>query len=225
MPAEGTVATSAVIAIGGEPFDARVLAVLPEERFTIAADSGLDHARRVGLGVDLVVGDLDSVSHDALASAERHGVPVERHPPDKDAVDTELAIAAALTRGFEHIVVLAGGGDRLDHWLAGLLLLGDPRLADRQVEAWWGGAHVDVMFGPARIDLAGPAGQLVSLLPVHGRASGVTTAGLRFPLDGEDLPAGTSRGVSNELVGGPASVSLRAGTLLVVVPDALGGAP
>jgi thiamine pyrophosphokinase len=219
------VAASAVIAIGGEPFDGRVIPRLPPNRFTIAADSGLDHARRVGLDVDLVVGDLDSVSHDALEGAERAGVPVERHPADKDAIDTELAIDAALARGFDHLVIVAGGGDRLDHWLSGLLLLAEPRLAGRRVEAWWGDAHVDALHGPTRIGLRGPAGALVSLVPVHGRAAGVTTTGLRFPLSDEDLPAGTSRGVSNELSGGEASVALRAGALLVIVPHALGGAP
>jgi thiamine pyrophosphokinase len=216
------VAASAVIAIGGEPYSESVVALLPAARFTIAADSGLDHARRAGLHVDLVVGDLDSASPAALAAAARDGVAVERHPRDKDAVDTELAIDAALARGFEHLVVLSGGGDRLDHGLAALFLLAAPRLARCRVEAWWAGAHIDVLRGPAKVDLAGRAGAIVSLIPVHGDATGVTTAGLRFPLDGEDLPVGTSRGVSNEFLGGPASVSLRAGALLVIVPDGLG---
>jgi thiamine pyrophosphokinase len=219
------VAASAVIAIGGEPYDAGVVALLPVSRFTIAADSGLDHARRAGLDVDLVVGDLDSVTPGALAAASRDGVAVERHPRDKDAVDTELAIDAALARGFEHIVVVSGGGDRLDHGLAALFLLAAPRLAECRVEAWWGGAHVHVLRGPAEVELTGPAGAIVSLIPVHGDAVGVTTCGLRFPLAEEDLPAGTSRGVSNELLGGRASVSSRGGALLVVVPHSPGGAP
>ena len=45
--------------------------------------------------------------------------------------------------------------------------------------------------------LTGAPGEIVSLLPVHGPAEGVTTSGLEYPLHDETLPAGTSRGVSN----------------------------
>ncbi len=226
MPAKGTrVAATAVIVIGGDPFDDRVLSLLPPDRYTIAADAGLDHARRTGLTVDLVVGDLDSVTHDALRAAEDAGVAIERHRPDKDAIDAELAIDAALTRGCDHLVVLGGGGDRVDHALAGLLLLGHPRLAGHQVEAWWGTAHVDVLHGPDRRPLTGLAGHLVSLVPLHGPAHGITTTGLRYPLADEDLEPGTSRGISNEFVGGAACIQLSGGVLLVIVPHALGGLP
>ena len=92
-------ARTAVIVIGGGGIDPRVVAHLPADRMVIAADSGLDHAMELGLEVDLLVGDLDSVSQQALAEASARGTPVERHRPDKDATDTELAIAAAVERG------------------------------------------------------------------------------------------------------------------------------
>ncbi len=75
-----------------------------------------------------------------------------------------------------------------------------------------------VVRGGDQVSVAGARGDLVSLLPVHGAADGVTTAGLRYPLHDEPLPAGTTRGVSNVLLGTEGSVSLRAGTLLVVLP-------
>jgi thiamine pyrophosphokinase len=196
---------------------------LPADRFVIAADSGLDHAEAMGLDVDLVVGDLDSVSAAALRRAEAKGTPIERHPADKDAVDLELALDAARARGATRLVVLSGGGDRLDHVLAALGLLVHPALAPLDVEAWWGPAHVVALRGPATAQLDGPAGAYVSLLPMHGRAEGVTTKGLRFALDDGTLAAASSLGVSNELVGGPATVTVLVGALLVVRPDALDG--
>jgi thiamine pyrophosphokinase len=56
----------------------------------------------------------------------------------------------------------------------------------------------------------------VSLLPVGGDALGVRTDGLLFPLAGEALRFGRSRGVSNEVAAAPASVSLEDGVLLVI---------
>jgi thiamine pyrophosphokinase len=232
MPAEGHVQQHFVVMVGGAPANPGVRARLPDARFVIAADSGLDGALALGLDVDLVVGDLDSVTPDALAAAEAGGVPIERHPVAKDAIDTELAIEAALARGAKHLVVVSGGGDRLDHVLAGLFVLAHPMLAAIEVEAWAGTAWLRALQGPARASFAAPAGAFVSLLPVHGPAEGVTTSGLRFPLDGEVLHPGSSRGVSNELLGGTACVSIERGALLVVVPHALdsveptpGGAP
>ncbi|MEZ5139087.1 MAG: hypothetical protein R2711_10090 [Acidimicrobiales bacterium] len=58
----------------------------------------------------------------------------------------------------------------------------------------------------------------MSLLPVHGPARGVTTTGVRWPLVGADLVAGTTRAMSNELVGPTATVALREGVLVALQP-------
>ena len=213
-----------VIVIGGSPPHPGVVEHLADDRFVIAADSGLDHADALGLAVDLVVGDMDSVTAEALAAATAAGVTIERHRPDKEAIDTELAIEAALARGARRLVVISGGGDRLDQVLAGLLVLAHPSLAAVDTQAWAGPAWLRALQGPVSAAIEGRAGAYVSLLPLHGRADGVTTTGLRYPLLAEPLHPGSSRGVSNEFVGGPACVSLERGALLVVVPDALGGA-
>ena len=212
-----------VVVTGGSPPHPGVIAQLPSDRFVIAADSGLDHARRLGLDVDLLVGDLDSVSSAGLAAAESEGVPIERHPTSKDAIDTELALEAALVRRAQRIVVVTGGGDRLDHVLAGLLVLVHPMVRDAVVEAWVDAAYVRALQGPARAELDGPPGGYVSLVPVQGTADGIVTDGLRYALRAEPLHTGSSRGISNEFLGGPACVSLERGALLVVVPYALGG--
>jgi thiamine pyrophosphokinase len=214
--------TASVVVIGGDRPDPAAVAHLPVGALVIAADSGVDHALALGLHVDLVVGDLDSASASALTAAEAAGALVERHPREKDAIDTELAIDAAIDRGARRIVLLSGGGDRLDQLLAGLLLLAHPRLADVAVEAWVGRAHVQAVRGPGEVHVHGSPGSLVSLLPLHGPVDGVTTQGLRYPLHGEALGAGTSRGVSNELLDHEALVSVGRGALLVVQPHALG---
>jgi thiamine pyrophosphokinase len=211
-----------VVVIGGDPPHPGVLAHLPEPRYVVAADSGLDHAIGLGLTVHHVVGDLDSVSTAALASVEGAGVPVERHPPEKDATDAELALDLVLAAGCTRVVVVSGGGDRLDHVLGALALLGRPVPPGVRVEAWWGRAHVTVLHGPDGAPVGGAKGTIVSLLPLHGPASGVTTAGLRYPLDGETLEPTSSRGISNELTDDPAAVHLAHGTLAVIVPHAIG---
>jgi thiamine pyrophosphokinase len=210
----------AVVVGGGGPpeVDAGALGVPLDRALVVAADSGLDGARRLGLVPDVVVGDMDSVDPASLAAAERAGVPVERHPVAKDATDLDLAIDAALARGARRIVAVTGAGDRFDHALAVALSLAAPRLAGVAVEAWIGRARLWVVRD--EVVLPGEPGALVSLLPVHGPARGVTTQGLRYPLAGEDLEPGTTRGVSNEMTAAAARVRVRTGVLLAVLPGA-----
>ena len=56
----------------------------------------------------------------------------------------------------------------------------------------------------------------VSLLPLSPTVEGVTTTGLAFPLEDEPLHQGPARGLSNVLTGTMATVTTRAGRLLVV---------
>ena len=66
-------------------------------------------------------------------------------------------------------------------------------------------------------EVRGRSGDTVSLIPLVGDALGVRTTGLEYPLSGETLVFGATRGVSNLLLGETALVSLESGLLLCVV--------
>lgn len=186
----------------------------------VAADGGLALATALGCRVDLVVGDLDSVDPSALDAAVAGGVRVERHDVDKDLTDLELALeaaAAASPPDSTARIVVAGVADgRLDHLLAAAAVVASDR---------WAGAEVEALLGPARLvpvrgrrRLAGRPGELVTLLAHGGTARGVSTEGLVWALAGEDLRPGSGRGVSNRLVGDHATVEVRDGCVLAVLP-------
>jgi thiamine pyrophosphokinase len=182
----------------------------------VGADGGASSLDRLGRHPDLLVGDLDSVEPALVSRLEDAGLPVQRHPADKDATDTELAVRAAVDAGATEVVLLGAlGGDRLDHELANLLLLVDPELLSVPARIVRGPTTVrGLRTGTLGLDAA--VGDLVSLLPVGGDAVGVTTEGLRWPLHAATLRIGRSRGISNEIVSVPASVALEGGSLLVV---------
>lgn len=190
-----------------------------EVALVVAADAGLHHAHAAGFVADVIVGDFDSVDPALLEQAEADGALVERHPPDKDKTDLELALDVALGSRPDRVVVVAGLDGRADHALAGALLLASPTYGTIPVvEAHLGDAHVHVVRSGRPVVLRGRPGDLVSLIPVHGRAEAVRTDGLRFGLDRETLEAGSTRGVSNELLGEEATVRLDWGVLLAVQP-------
>jgi thiamine pyrophosphokinase len=192
--------------------------------FVVAADGGARHATALGLRLDLWVGDGDSIDPSDLAELAAAGVRIERVPEEKDASDTELAVLAATQAGADEITILGGlGGVRTDHALMNVALLehallaglvGGARMYDeRAARVTWLHARSRT---PASAVLRGHVDDLVTLVPFGGPVLGVTTSGLRYPLAGEVLPQGSSRGLSNVRTSPQASVSIQSGSLLVI---------
>jgi thiamine pyrophosphokinase len=188
----------------------------------VAADGGARHAARLGVDIDVWVGDGDSLDAAGMATLVAGDVPMEHASPHKDESDTELAIRAALDRGADGVIMVGAlGGARIDHALANIGLLGMPELAGRVATMLDAGSRIRMIQAPAadgstsQLSLAGRAGDLVSLLPVGADVEGVTTRGLAYPLADEPLPVGRARGLSNVRIEQDASVEVRKGMLLV----------
>lgn len=187
---------------------------LPTTDMVIAADSGLGLAAALGVQVDLVVGDLDSVDPSQLETAVTDGAAVEEHPTDKDATDLDLALQAAVDRGGSRIVIAGGGAGRLDHLLGIAMLLTDERWADSAIEWHSGSSVAHVARGVLTLDTQ--SGDLVSLIPVSDEAV-VSIEGTRWPLDATPLPRGTTHGISNEALGGSIDIEVHQGVVLAVI--------
>jgi thiamine pyrophosphokinase len=218
MPAEGVELGKRILVItgGGPPIEQGVLASAVPYDVVIAADSGLDRARALGIEVDIVVGDLDSASAAAIQDARDGGYDIEVHPTEKEHTDFELALRRAVREEASEIAVIGGGGGRPDHWLANLSLLAATARAGVGVTAEMNEWLVFVVVPGHGYAEELPQGLLLSLLPIGGEARGITTEGLAYPLQAETLPAGSSRGVSNVARGGTARVAIQGGTLLVI---------
>ncbi len=208
-----------VVFAGGEGPPFQSARWIPREAYVIAADSGLDHAHRLGFVADLLVGDLDSVSMDAI---ERHSGEVQEHSEDKDFTDLELALEVA-NRTSGAVMVVGGHGGRLDHLLANAELLGDHRWAGTEL-LWLAGEDLATVVRH-QTTLHGKPGDLVSLVPLGGHAIGVTTAGLKWSLQNTTLAAGSTRGVSNRFTDTTAQVTVRQGVLLAIQPGAVSIGP
>lgn len=182
----------------------------------IGADGGAAQALSWGLVPGVVVGDMDSLREADRAQLEAQGCQFVQHLRAKDETDLELALAYAVEQGAREVVILGALGGRLDHTLANVLLLALPLLQGVTARIVRGGEEILLLRAGQSIRLDGRAGDLVSLLPLEGDACGVTTLGLAWPLNGDILTFGFSRGVSNEMIGEEAWISLEAGSLLVV---------
>ena len=193
----------------------------------VAADGGARHAGPLGLRIDRWVGDGDSIDEAALDALVGAGVTISRAPSAKDESDSELALAVAVDAAATEIVVLGAlGGPRVDHALANVGLLAHPALEGRtaclyderaaRISLLEAPAPGHAPGSPAERALTGRVGDLVSLVPVGETAIGVATRGLQYPLRGEQLTLGRTRGVSNVKVDDDAAVTLESGRLLVI---------
>ncbi|MDK1102428.1 MAG: thiamine diphosphokinase [Actinomycetota bacterium] len=184
--------------------------------FVIVADSGYDHAMARSISVDLLIGDLDSISDTGLSHARNSGVEIEAHSAQKAQTDLELAVSAAVTRGADSIDIYGGEGGRLDHLLSAALSLTNPAWRDVRI-AWHTSSGVVRVVTPSQpLSVTVTVGQTVTLLPV-GDAHSVTTSGLRWPLTDESLTRGVSRGVSNKAITNEVSIEVGQGAVLVII--------
>jgi thiamine pyrophosphokinase len=192
--------------------------------FVVAADGGARHADPLGLRIDVWVGDGDSVEPARLAALDAEGTELRRVPAEKDQTDTELAVGRAIDAGVKRLVILGAlGGSRVDHGLANVGLLSSPRLVGIDALLYdERAARISLVTAPTAAGLpvgrtfSGRVGDLVTLLPIGGDAHGVTTQALRYPLVGEDLELGRTRGVSNVRTAVSTFITVKSGRLLVI---------
>lgn len=183
-----------------------------KDALVIAADSGLENARALGIEPSVVVGDYDSLGHTPDVGA---GIEVITVPTEKDVTDTQLAVELALRRGAREIVILGGLGGRLDHTLSNLAILEDLLGKGVRVTVANGQDRVRLLRNDSTI-LPRSGYTYVSLLALDPLCKGVEIEGVKYPLKNARLSRTFGYAVSNEITGNCCFISVRKGTLLVV---------
>lgn len=174
----------------------------------VCADRGYRHAERMGLAVDMLVGDMDSIGE------VPGGVPTLRADAHKDQTDTELAVEYARGRGAGDFLYLAATGSRQDHSLTNILALIN-HLSRGERATLIDDNNIIMPMG-RHMALPYPAGTIVSLIPVTP-CHGVTTENLAYPLSRATLSPGVGLSVSNVIEKSPAVVSMEAGGAMLII--------
>jgi thiamine pyrophosphokinase len=179
----------------------------------LGADGGARHAYTLSVTLDTIIGDLDSLSdlgHQGISSTE-----FVSYPAEKDETDLELALLYAEEQGADQIVVVGVMGGRMDMTIANILLITHASLSSCRIEVWHG-EQTGWIIKPPGENVSGMSGDTISLIPLGGDASGVTTEGLKYLLKNKELTFGTARGISNLMETTSARIKLSDGFLLAI---------
>jgi thiamine pyrophosphokinase len=187
----------------------------------ICADGGAVHLKKWGVIPDILVGDMDSISEESLRKFQGEKTETIKLKVEKDVTDTEFALDMAIERDCDKIYLLGAlGGPRMDHMLANIFLL--KHLLEKGVQGIIADEYNEITLIKDKISFddissegSGYGSAKISLIPLTECVTGVTTKGLYYPLDNAILKQGSSRGVSNEIAGRKAEVSIKSGLLLV----------
>lgn len=203
-----------IFANGELPDLKKVRALLLPDDYIICADGGTRHALALNLKPDLVIGDMDSIQKNQWQKLQKSGISVELFSRDKNETDLELAVTRAVEMNPEQIIIVAALGGRLDQTLGNITLLANPQLSAFDIRLDDG--MEEIFLCRDQVQVHGRSGDIVSLIPWQGDASGVTTKDLKWRLDQETLYPDRTRGISNEMTGNTASISIGSGLLLIV---------
>ena len=206
----------ALILVNGELYKPNVLrSRIRAEAFdlVLGADGGARNAHTLNVTLDAIIGDLDSVSD--LEQQGNSDIKCVSYPAEKDESDLELALLYAKEQGADRIVIVGAMGGRMEMTIANILLITRASLSSCRIEMWHG-EQTGWVIKPPGEDISGHPGDSVSLIPLGGDVSGITTEGLKYPLKDEGLSLGSSRGISNLMDEPMARVRLAQGLLLAV---------
>ena len=178
----------------------------------IAADSGYRHAQTLGVRVDVLLGDFDSLGEPKNVDERTE---ILRVPVEKDFTDTQLAVETAIRRGADDIVIIGGLGGRLDHTLSNLAILED--LSARGIYALITDGQCRARYLANTSMLIAKSGfRYLSLLAASERVRGVSVEGCHYPLKNATLTRNAQYAVSNEITENCALISVKRGALYVI---------
>ncbi len=206
-----------VIANGEMDIPPGIRAKIQASTYIIAADGGVNNCHRLKIQPHAIIGDLDSMQPGDVEAYREAGIKVIQYPAHKDETDLELALRYVMNKEVDEVTILGGLGARWDMTIANILLIVHPLFDHLKICYLDGTQEVALLRAGERSVIDGAPGDTISLIPLAGDASGITTQGLEYPLRDGTLQFGATRGVSNVFTGGQAEIYYREGRLLCVV--------
>ena len=179
----------------------------------IACDGGYYELIKNGYTPDILIGDLDSLPQTDISCK------LIKHPVMKDDTDMMLCIKHGIENGYKDFVIFCGvGGERFSHTYANIQSL--TYLLDNDC---FGKLIFDngemFMLKNGAVEFDENAKGDISVFAYSDVCTGVTEKGLKYSLDDAEMTNRFPIGVSNSFTGKPANITVKDGTLLIILEN------
>ena len=183
--------------------------------YIICSDGGANHAYKMDIIPDYIIGDLDSIEDNILKYYKSKHVQFEKFPAKKDETDTELSILLAKKLNGKKIDLIGALGGRIDHTIANINLLYyiknkgiTPKIISEREEIY---IAID-----EEIIIYGNIGDTISIIPIKGDAKGITLENLEYTLDNYNVEFSKPLGVSNVMKKNSCNIKINEGSILII---------
>ena len=184
-----------MVLAGQPPSDELITWRMEEADYSIAVDGGYLSFRQAGLVPDTLIGDMDSLSDEEHPGSEFPELKV-MHLHEQDSTDFEKALNwIQVNTNIKKLIILGGLGKRTDHLTTNLLVAS---VADQSLEITFDDDQewMRRVTPSCPLSLHGRKGANLSILPLC-ESSGVTTKGLQWELNSENIGGSKIVGQSN----------------------------
>lgn len=189
--------------------------IVKESDFIVCADGGMDHLMKIKRLPNLILGDLDSISRDALDYINKNNIIIKRFSSIKNSTDTDLAMEYLIEEGFRNITLIGVTGTRQDHTMANIMLLN--RLHEKRIK----GKIVDdnniIYLIDDYLEIEYQEGVYVSIVPITESGIEVSLDGFYYNLNNHRIKFGSTNGISNKITDSCGTINIHSGKALVYI--------
>lgn len=175
-------------------------------------DGAIHRVLELGIKIDIVLGDFDKTENWEELLANQQPVEVV-HTPDQNKTDLEKGLDYLIAKGHKAVNILWATGKRADHAVNNLSTLVKYK---NQITIVMLDDHSRIFNLPTHFTKWYPANNNISLIPL-GSVHGLTTTGLQYNLNKEDLHLGSRTSSSNKTQeDGLVTIEFESGNLLLM---------
>lgn len=185
--------------------------------FTYCADGGYENAVKLGIKVDKIIGDSDSMhTYEKSFNMIEDETQIVLLPNEKDETDLFACALDAINEGYNEFVLLFCTGGRLDHFMGALAILEYLNSKGAMAMILDSKNLIQILKNDEMEIIKLKEFKYVSIIPLDEMISGVSTVGLKYSLNEETLYRKMGRGISNEVVEKKGKIKIKAGNALII---------
>ena len=171
-----------------------------------ATDGAYKHLKEQGVTPHFISGDFDSLEN----------IPKDIeviHTPNQDFTDFDKILQILFNKGFKSIDVFGASGKEQDHFLGNL----DTAIKwKNKLKLTFFDNYSYYFLADTDTKIVNCIGKIISLIPFPV-AKSISTKGLQYPLNNEDLTFGKRIGTRNKAVEDTVELSFQSGELFVFI--------